>query len=122
MDQFGAVRTINKTIYGKQESREFMTTEATRATGSRTTLGELDAEYEGPPRQRGTRRVSTSSELPGTNKVTRTLLNPLVDNRSSVEEALTRVVEQNKQGPLRMSEIERAVHAERDPVGGNKSR
>ena len=114
MDQFGAVRTINKTIYGIQESREFMTTEnsemssgATRATGSRTTLGELDAEYEGPPRQRGTRRVSTCSKLPGTNKVTRTLLTPLVDNRSSVEEALTRVVdsmgEQNKQVFLRMS-------------------
>ena len=100
LDQFGAVRTINKTMDGIQQSREFMTTEnskmqsgATTATGSRTTLVELDAEYEGPSRQRGTSQVLTSTKLPGRNKVTPTLLTPLVESRASAEEALTRVVD-----------------------------
>ena len=71
-------------------------------------------------RDRGTRRVSTSTKLPGTNRVTRTLLSLLLDNRPSVEEALTKVVdsmgEQTEQVSLIMSELERAVRVERESL------
>ena len=73
--RFSAVRFIKKTIDGVQQSREFMTVTnldtysgKTRVIGSGDTLGELEAYYEGPSRQRGTVRVSTSTKLPGTNK------------------------------------------------------
>ena len=43
---------------------------------------------------------------------------PLVDNGATIEEALTNIVgsmgEQNEQMSLRMSELERAVHVERE--------
>ena len=46
------------------------------------------------------------------------LVAPLVDNGASIEEALTNIVgsigEQNEQMSLRMGEIERAVHVERE--------
>ena len=45
---------------------------------------------------------------------------PLVDNGASIEEALTNIVgsigEQNEQMSLRMSELERAVHVERESL------
>ena len=45
---------------------------------------------------------------------------PKVDERASVEEALTSIVdskgEQNEQMSLRMSELERAVHVERESL------
>ena len=51
-DQFGSVRTINKTMDGLQQSRKFMTMANSdiqsgkfRVTGSGTTLGELEAYY-----------------------------------------------------------------------------
>ena len=48
------------------------------------------------------------------------LVTPLVDERASVEEALTSIVdskgEQNEQMSLRMSELERAVHVERESL------
>ena len=91
-DRFGAVRTITTPMHGLQPSREFMTiahsdmqSGTTRVTRTGTTLGELEAEFEAPSRQRGTTRVSTSTKLPGTNKVTPTLLTPLVDNRAPLE-------------------------------------
>ena len=70
-----------------------MQSEATRFNGSETALGELEAFYEGPSRQRGRTRVSTSTKLPDTNKVTPPIVTPLVDNGASMEEALTRVVD-----------------------------
>ena len=46
------------------------------------------------------------------------LVTPLVDNGAPIEEALTNIVdsigEQNEQMSLRMSELERAVHVERE--------
>ena len=46
------------------------------------------------------------------------LVTPLVDDGASIEEALTNIVrcigEQNEQMSLRMSELERAVHVERE--------
>ena len=48
------------------------------------------------------------------------IVTPLVDNGSSIEEALTNIVgsigEQNEQKSIRMSELERAVHVERESL------
>ena len=81
-----------------------MQSATTRITGPGSTLGELEAYYEAPSRQRGTARISTITKLPR-------------PNRASLEEALTRTVDsvgkQNGQMSIRMSELERAVHVER---------
>ena len=53
----------------------------------------LEADYEGTSRQRGILRISTSTKLPGTNKVTPPIVTPLVDNGASIEEVLTRIVD-----------------------------
>ena len=116
-DRFGAVRTINKTIDEMQRSREFMTMTNSEEqsgkdskTGSGITAAEPEADYEGTSKQRG---ISTSTKLPGTNWVT-----PPLDNGASMEEALTKIVdsmgEQNEQMSIRMSELERSVHVERE--------
>ena len=46
------------------------------------------------------------------------LVTPLVENRASIEEALTNIVgsigEQNERMSIRMSELDRAVHVERE--------
>ena len=56
--------------------------------------------------------------MPGTDRVKPPLVTPLVDNGASIEESLTNIVdtigEQNEQMSLRMSELERAVHVERE--------
>ena len=56
--------------------------------------------------------------MPGTNRVTPPLVTPLVDIRVSMEEALTRIVdsmgEQSEQMSLRMRDLERAIHVERE--------
>ena len=48
------------------------------------------------------------------------LVTPLVENGASIEKALTSIVEsigeQNEQMSLRMSELERAVHVERESL------
>ena len=96
---------------------------ATRVTGSGTTQAELERGYEGyegTSRQRRITRVSNSTKLPGTNKVTPPLVTPLVVNGASLEEAFTRIVdsmvEQNDQMSIRMSELEKAVHVERESL------
>ena len=52
--------------------------------------------------------------------MTTPLVTPLVDNGVSIEEALTNIVgtigEQNEQMSIRMSELERAVHVERESL------
>ena len=54
--------------------------------------------------------------------MTSPLVTPLVDNRASIEEALTNIVdsigEQSEQMSLRMSELERAVRLESSRVKG----
>ena len=89
-----------------------------RNTGSGITSAEPEAGYEETARQRSKTRVSTSTKLPGTNRVTPPLVTALVDNGSSMEEALTRIVgsvgEQSEQMSIRMSELERAVHVVRE--------
>ena len=68
--------------------------------------------------QRGKTRISTCTILPGTNRATPPLVTPLVDNGSSVEEALTKMMdsmgEQSEYMSIRMSELERAVHVEKE--------
>ena len=58
-------------------------------------------DHEKTSRQRIKTRVSTSTKLPGTDRVTPPLVIPLVDNGASIEEALTNIVgsirEKNKQ-------------------------
>ena len=131
LDRFGAFRTINKTIVGLQHSREFMTmtnSEVQSGTDTKTGSGikpaEPEPDYEEISRQRGKMYEpalnSTSTKLPGTNRVTASLVNPLVDNGAFMEEALVRIVyimgEQSEHMSLRMSELERAVHVERESL------
>ena len=75
-----------------------------------------EVDNEKTSRQRIKTRVSTSTKLPGTDRVTPPLVMPIVDNGASIEEALTNIVgsigEQNEQMSLRKSELERAVHVE----------
>ena len=48
-------------------------------------------------------------------------MTPLVDNGASIEEALNNIIgsigEQNEQMSITMSELERAVHVERESMG-----
>ena len=64
-----------------------------RKIGSGITPAEPEAEYGETSRQRGKSRISKSTQMPGTNRVTSPLVTPLVDNRSSMEEALIRIVD-----------------------------
>ena len=71
-------------------------------------------------RQRIKARISTSTKLPGIGRVTPPLVTPLVENGASLEEALNNIVgsigEKNEQMSIRMSELERAVHVERESL------
>ena len=71
-------------------------------------------------RQRLKARISTSTKLPGIDRMTPPLVTPLVDNGASIEEALNSILgtmgEQNEQISIRMSELERAVHVERESL------
>ena len=124
MDRFGVVRTISKTTNGSGQSGDFvaMTNSEMRTGKNGNTVlcnppADPEADYEETSRQRDKTRVSTSTKLSGTDRVTPPLVTPLVDNGASIEEALTNIVdsigEQNEQIPLRMSELEKAVHVER---------
>ena len=96
MDQFGVVRTISKTANGSKQSGAFVTMTnlevqpgKNRNTGPCDFPADPEVDNEEMSRQRITTRVSTSTKLPGTNRVTPTLVTPLVDNGASIEEALT---------------------------------
>ena len=125
MDQFGVVRAISKTTNGSGQSGHFvnMTNSEMRTGENRNTelsnaLKDPEVEHEKTSRQRIKARISTSRKLPGIDRTTPPFVTPLVDNRSSVEEAMTNIVgsigEQNDQMSLRMSDSERAVHVERE--------
>ena len=96
-DQFGVVRTINKAIEGSEQPREFVTMTNSemrpgniRDTGPSNPPTEPEADHEEASRQRGTTRVSTSTKLSGTNRVTPPLVTPLVDERASIEDFMRR--------------------------------
>ena len=120
MDQFGVVRTISKTTNTSGQSGDFVSvTNSEMRTGeNRNTMlsnapADPEVDNEKTSRQRNKARISTSTKLPGIDRVTP----PLVDNGVSIEEALTNRVgsigEQNEQMSIRMIELERAVHVER---------
>ena len=124
MNQFGIVRTISKTTNGSGQSGDFetmtsseMRTGKNRNTGLCNPPADTGMDHEGTSRQRIKNRVSTSTKLPGTDRVMPPLVTPLVDNGASIKEALTNIVgsigEQNEQMSLIMSELERAVHVKK---------
>ena len=101
-----------------QRSSEFLTkvtsdtqAEATKVIRSVTTLREVEADYERPLKQREAARFSTNTKLSVTNKMTQPLVTPLVVDRMSIEEALTRFMdrmcEQQEQISNRMSALEK---------------
>ena len=127
MDQFGLVRTKSKTTNESGHSGDFvnMTNSEVRLGESRNTRlsnapADPEVDSEKTPRQRIKARISTSTKLPGIDKVTPPLVTLLVENGASIEEALTNIVgiigEQNKQISIRMSELERAVYVERESL------
>ena len=97
-----------------------MRTGKNRNTGLCNQPADPEVDHEETSRQRIKTRVSTSTELPGTDRVTPLLVTPLVDNGASLEEALTIIVdsigEQNEKMSSRISELERAVHVERESL------
>ena len=125
IDKFGVVRTISIDTNTSGQSRDFanMTNLETRTVENRNIgLGNASAEPEvkdeKTSRQRIKARISTSTKLPGIDRVTPPLVTPLVENGASLEEALNNIVgsigEKNEQMSIRMSELERAVHVERE--------
>ena len=127
MDKFGVVRTISKDTNTSGQSRDFvsMTNSETRTgenrnTGLSNASADLEVDNEKTSRQRIKTRISTSTKLPGIDRVTPPLVTPLVENGASIEEALNNIVgsigEQNEHMSIRMSELERAVHVERESL------
>ena len=125
MDQFGVVRTISKTTNTSGQSGDFvsmtnseMRTGENRNTGLRDALADPEVDNEKTSRQIINAQISTSTKLPGIDRVTPPLVTPLVDNGASIEEALTNIVssirEQIEQMSIRMNELGRAVHVERE--------
>ena len=94
-----------------------MRTGQSRNTGLSNAPADFEVDSEKTSRQRIKARISTSTKLPGIDRLTPPLVTPLKENGVSIEEALTNIVgsigEQNEQMFIRMSELERAVHVER---------
>ena len=118
-------RTISKTTKGSGQSGDIvnmtnseMRTSKNRNTGLCDATADPEVDDEKRSRQRIKARIATSTKLIGIDRVTPPLVTPLVDNGASIEEALTNIVgsigEQNEQMSLKTSELERAVHTERE--------
>ena len=127
MDKFGVVTTISKEANTPGQSEDFaiMTSSEPQTGESRTrglgnALADREIDKEKTSRQRVKARISTSTKLPGTDRVAPPLVTPLVINGAALEEALNNIVdslgEQNEQMSIRMSELERAVHIERESL------
>ena len=127
MDKFGVVTTISKEAKTPGQSKDFaIRTSSEPQTGEGRTRGlgnalaDPEIDNEKTSRQRVKARISTSTKLPGTDRVTPPLVTPLMDNGVALEEALNNIVgslgEQNEQMSIRMSELERAVHIERESL------
>ena len=127
MDKFGVVTTISKEANTPGQSKDFAIrtssepqTGESRTRGLGNALADSEIDNEKTSRQRVKARISTSTKLPGTDRVTPPLVTPLMDNGAALEEALNNIVgslgEQNEQMSIRMSELERAVHIERESL------
>ena len=125
MDQFGVVRTIIKTTNISGQSGDFVSmTNSEMRLGENRNTGLSDApadpevDNEKMSRQKIKAQIWTSTKLPGIDRVTPPLVTPLVDNGASIEKALTNIVgsigEPIEQRSIRLSELERAVHFERE--------
>ena len=108
MDKFGVVRTISKETNTSGQSRDFVSMKNLEAqAGEIRNIGVSNAsanpevDNEKTSRQRIKTRISTSTKLPGIDRVTPPLVTPLVDNGASIEEVLNNIVgsigEQNEQ-------------------------
>ena len=127
MDKFGVVTTISKEANTPGQSKDFAIRtssepqpEESRTRGLGNALMDPEMNNEKTLKQRVKARISTSTKLPGTDRVTPPLVTPLVDNGAALEEALNNIVgslgEHNEQMSIRMSELERAVHIERESL------
>ena len=127
MDKFGVVRTISKDTNTSGQSKDFVSmTNSETQTGENRNIGLGNAsavpevDNEETSKQKIKARISTSTKLPGIDRVTPPLVTPIVENGASLEEALNNIVggigEQNEQMSMRMSELERAVHVERESL------
>ena len=127
MDKFGVVTTISKEANTPGQSKDFAIRASSepqpgesRTRGLGNALMDPEINNEKTLKQRVKARISTSTKLPGTDRVTPPLVTPLVDNGAALEEALNNIVdslgEQNEQMSIRMSELERAVHIERESL------
>ena len=127
MDKFSVVRTISKDTNTSGQSRDFVSminsetrTGENRIIGLGNASADPEVDNEKTSRQRIKARISTSTKLPEIDMVTPPLVTPLVENGASLEEALNNIVgsigEQNEQIFIRMSELERAVHVERESL------
>ena len=85
--------TDNTMIHGVTMTNSERQPGKNRNTGPSNPPAEPEADYEETSRPKGKTRVSTSTKLPGTDRVTPPLVTPLVDNRASIEEALNSIVE-----------------------------
>ena len=125
MDKFGVVTTISKEANTPGQSKDFAIRASSepqpgenKTRGLGNALIDPEINKEKTLKQRVKARISTSTKLPGTDRVTPPLVTPLVDNGAALEEALNNILdslgEQNEQMSIRMSELERAVHIERE--------
>ena len=127
MDQIGLVRTISKTTNTSGQSGDFVSmtnletrTGENRNTGLSNAPAVPEVDNEKTSRQRIKARISTSTKLPGIDRVTPPHVTPLVDNGAAIEEDLTNIVgsirEQNEQMSIRMNKLERTVQVERESL------
>ena len=105
-----------------------MRTSKKRDTGLCDAHVDPEVDHEKTSRQRIKARISTSTKVPGIDRVTPPPVTPLVDKGASIEEALTNIVgsigehsRQNEQMSLRMSELERAGSRPREKICGKGS-
>ena len=126
-DKFGVVRTISKDTNTPGQSRAFasmtnseMRTGQNRNKGPSNATADPEVDNEMTSSQRVKAQILTSTKLPGIDRVTPPLVTPLVENVASLEETLNNIVrsigEQNEQMSIRMSDLERAVHVERESL------
>ena len=102
MDQFGVVRTISKTTNPSGQSGDFvkmtnseMRTGENRNAGLSNAPADPEVDNEKTSRQNIKARISTSTKLPGIDRVTPPFVTPLVETGASIEEALTNILNNN---------------------------
>ena len=128
MDKFGVVTTISKEANTPGQSKDFAIRTSSepqpgesRTRGLGNALMDPEIDNEKTLKQRVKARISpTRSYLGPTGLHHHSWITPLVDNGVALEEALNNIVdslgEQNEQMSIRMSELERAVHIERESL------